>query len=68
MKSKKVISLLVGICGIISGILVIVFAVIDRPFSTILWILFSASCFANGWINFTNWKKKVREISVSSIK
>lgn len=58
MKSKRVVSLVAGICGILSGILIIIFSVMDMPFPTPLWILFSASCIFNGIINYMNWSKK----------
>lgn len=58
MKTKKVFTLIAGICGIISGILIIMFSVADKPFPTPLWIIFSGSCLANGIINYLNGAKR----------
>lgn len=58
MMSKKIIQLLIGICGVMSGILIIVFAAIDKPFPTLLWIVFAFLCILNGLMNYMNRSKK----------
>ena len=58
MMSKKIITLLVGICGVLSGILVIIFAAMDKPFPTPLWIVFSVLCILNGCMNYMNRTRK----------
>ena len=51
MRPKKAVSLIVGMCGIICGILIIVFSVMDKPFPKLLWLLFSVFCMVNGILN-----------------
>ena len=55
---KKILSIICGVGGIVTGLTIIVFSIMEKEFSTPLWIAFSFFCFANAAINFSNIKRK----------
>lgn len=55
---KKIIPLICGIGGIIIGLVIIAFSIMDKEISKPLWFAFSILCFANAIINFGRMNQK----------
>lgn len=55
---KKIIPLICGIGGVIIGLVIIAFSIMDKEISKPLWFAFSFFCFANAIINFSCMNQK----------
>ncbi len=58
MNCKKLYSLIFRLCGIITGIIIIVVSIMDRDIPKPLWVLFLISCLINSVLIIMNTKKK----------
>ena len=55
---KKIIPLICGIGGIIVGLVLIAFLIMEKEITKPLWFAFSFFCFANAIVNFGRMNQK----------